>query len=99
MYIVRGVDQNQPRLIQRAIRQNANIRRNITAYQLSLVVAKRVPHECPILGVMNQALEKLLAVAQPTDHSDDKNEYLLDDLVSTNKNLPGKCYYRRGFFI
>ena len=40
-YVVKGVELNQPRLLQRAIRQNVTIRRYITANQLRDMVEKK----------------------------------------------------------
>lgn len=42
-YINKGVDLNQPRLLQRAIRQNAPIRRHVTKELLCQTVTKFIP--------------------------------------------------------
>ena len=90
MYVVRGVDQNQPRLIQRAIRLNANIRRNITASQLTNLVSKCIVAESPLYTVMIQAVEKLATTTPVTAVIDDKNQFQLDEVSASKKDLPGR---------
>jgi 26S proteasome regulatory subunit N3 len=54
-YIIRGVELNQPRLLQRAIRQNANIRKYIGKELLMETISKFVPIMCPTFEAMAQA--------------------------------------------
>lgn len=54
-YINRGVDLNQPRLLQRAIRQNANIRKYIDKELLFETISRFVPVMTPTFEVMVQA--------------------------------------------
>ena len=42
-YITRGVELSQPRLVQRAIRQNASVRKGVTSQQLRSVIDRYVP--------------------------------------------------------
>ena len=58
-YISRGVELNQPRLIQRAIRQNASIRKFIAANQLRDMVKKFIPITSPVIDTMLQSIDKL----------------------------------------
>ncbi|KAJ1414896.1 PCI domain-containing protein, partial [Ochromonadaceae sp. CCMP2298] len=57
--ITRGVELNQPRLLHRAIRQNASVRRIVSGEQLEQLVRKYIPTDCPTYGVMGKALEKV----------------------------------------
>ena len=50
---------NQPRLIQRAIRQNANIRKYVTAPQLRDMVTKFIPMTNPVYDNMMAAIDLL----------------------------------------
>lgn len=62
-YINRGVELNQPRLIQRAIRQNVNVRRYVSSEQLGKIVELFVPSggddACPTHSLMLQLIAKL----------------------------------------
>jgi 26S proteasome regulatory subunit N3 len=57
--ITRGVELNQPRLLHRAIRQNASVRKYVSGIQLEQLVSKYIPSDCPTFGVMGLALEKV----------------------------------------
>jgi 26S proteasome regulatory subunit N3 len=57
--ITRGVELNQPRLLQRAIRQNASIRKFITKEQLEQIIKKYVPVDCSTYEVMLKAMDKI----------------------------------------
>jgi len=61
-YINRGVELNQPRLLHRAVRQHASIRKYVKAQQLSLLVEKFVPSfgdVCPTRGKMIEMIDSL----------------------------------------
>ena len=57
--ITRGIELNQPRLLQRAIRQNASVRKHVTGEQLSQLVKKYLPVDSPTYDVMIKAIEKI----------------------------------------
>ena len=59
LYISRGVELNQPRLIQRAVRQNASVRKYVTAEQLQILLKKHIPATCITLQAMLELVEKL----------------------------------------
>lgn len=59
LYVSRGVELNQPRLLQRGIRQNASVRKLVTSSQLSQLVKKYIPVNWPTVEVMTQMIEKL----------------------------------------
>lgn len=59
LYISRGVELNQPRLIQRAVRQNASVRKYVTAEQLQILLKKYIPATCTTLQAMLELVEKL----------------------------------------
>lgn len=63
LYIIRGVELNQPRLLQRAVRQNASVRRFITAAQLQQLVKKYIPADHVMFTVMVDYISKLPADA------------------------------------
>lgn len=56
LYITKGVELGQTRLLQRAIRQNVSLRKYITASQLSDVVRRTVPIACPSLVTMKECI-------------------------------------------
>lgn len=94
LYIARGVEQNQPRLIQRAIRQNGNIRRQIHAAKLASLVNKKISADSPLYPTSMQAIEKLRVVEESKggavgeEDEDELNEYLLDDNTPGRNDLP-----------
>lgn len=90
LYIARSVEQNQPRLIQRAIRQNANIRRSISASHLQVLVSKRINPESPLCNTMRLAVEKLASSSPVLETVDDKNDYLIDENGLTGADHPGR---------
>ena len=59
LYISKGVELNQPRLIQRAVRQNVSIRKFVTSEQLQLLLKKYIPATSPTLTVMKDLAEKV----------------------------------------
>ena len=59
LYISRGVELNQPRLIQRAVRQNASVRKYVTAEQLQILLKKHVPVTCITLQAMQELVQKI----------------------------------------
>lgn len=63
LYITRGVEQQQPRFIQRGLRQNASVRKYVTTGHLSQLLKKYVPVDCPTLSLMKKYIEQDL----PTD--------------------------------
>lgn len=62
-YITKGVESNQPRFVQKAIRQNAVIRKNINKTQIEYILKKFVPSSCPVLSSMIKSAEKIPLVA------------------------------------
>jgi len=58
LFIKRGVELNQPRLLQRAIRQNAVVRRYIKSEQLQLLIKKYFPVDYPTHNITN-LIEKI----------------------------------------
>lgn len=58
-YINRGIELNQPRLLQRAIRQNVNLRRYITGQQLRIAVKTYVPSTNPSYTYLMTAIDKI----------------------------------------
>lgn len=101
-YIDKGVELNQPRLIQRAIRSNANIRRNINSSKLINLVNRRISPSSPLFVTASQAIEKIkvsegsaateggssMDSSAVNEEDDSLNEYLLDDVSNTSSNLP-----------
>jgi 26S proteasome regulatory subunit N3 len=63
-YIVRGVELNQPRLLQRAIRQNANLRKYADKELLMETISKYVPVMWPTFDAMVQAVSILPNAAE-----------------------------------
>lgn len=59
LYITRGVELNQPRLLHRSIRQNYSIRRNADRELLSKVVSRYLPSDAPVRHTMMSFIEKL----------------------------------------
>ena len=59
LYISRGVELNQPRLIQRAVRQNASVRKFVTSEQLHLLLKKFIPAASVTLPTMKELVGKL----------------------------------------
>lgn len=59
LYISRGVELQQPRLIHRAIRQNVTIRRTVTGEQLAQVVKKVIPSDWASFAVISEAVGKI----------------------------------------
>ena len=57
-YITRGVELNQPRLLQRAIRQNAKVRRFITPNVLAQIITSTFPNKY-ITAPLKTGLQKL----------------------------------------
>ena len=62
-YIAKGVESNQPRFVQKAIRQNAVIRKNINRTQIQYILKKFVPSSCPALAAMIKSVEKIPLIA------------------------------------
>lgn len=58
-YITRGVELNQPRLLQRAIRLNANLRHHVTKDQLKKALTTYLPPELPSRQTMYDAANKI----------------------------------------
>jgi 26S proteasome regulatory subunit N3 len=86
LYITRGIELNQPRFLQRAIRQNVNIRKYITTEQLSKLIQKYFPSDYPSLPNILSFVEKLpesdAPVAEEKD-TEDSNVMVVD-----NEDLP-----------
>lgn len=83
LYIVRGVELNQPRLLQRALRQNFGVRKFITAQQLEKLVKKYVPIDCPTYGVMVNLLEKI-----PVADTVDSNTMEVEEMPKSSIKSP-----------
>lgn len=66
-YINKGVELNQPRLLQRAIRQNATIRHKATKELLLLILSRHVPVMCASFEAMHSAVQLLPSVAVAMD--------------------------------
>ena len=58
-YITKGVETNQPRFIQKAIRQNAIIRKNINRIQIEYIIKKYIPSQHPLRNVILKSVEKI----------------------------------------
>ena len=65
-YITKGVESNQPRFIQKAIRQNVNIRKHMNKTQITYIVKKFVPASSPTYNIMMQSIYKLPNPFPPT---------------------------------
>lgn len=73
LYINKGVELQQPRLIHRAIRQNVTIRRTVTGEQLSQVVKKVIPADWASYAVIVEAVDKIpLSPAADPDATESK---------------------------
>jgi len=59
LYITKGVELGQDRLLQRAIRQNVSLRKHVTREQLTEVLSRYVPASCPTFVPMKQCVELL----------------------------------------
>jgi hypothetical protein len=66
-YINRGVELGQPRLLQRAIRQNVFLRRSVTKELLSSSLMKFISSSCPTFLPMKAAIQLLPDSAQSED--------------------------------
>jgi 26S proteasome regulatory subunit N3 len=73
LYITRGIESNQPRFLHRAIRQNVNIRRYVTAKQLGTLVDKYVPTDSPVFNMMKEAISHIPAAPSDTETVEPKN--------------------------
>lgn len=69
MYIVKGVELGQVRLLQRAIRQNAHLRKHISREVLLEAVQGNVPTNSPSFAVMKQCIELLPATLDDASSS------------------------------
>jgi hypothetical protein len=79
-YINRGVELGQPRLLQRAIRQNVFLRRNITKELLSEVLVKFLPSSCPTKQMMESAIQKLPS-SPPSDSNDQEVRLAATEII------------------
>mmetsp|Transcript_5920 Transcript_5920/g.8975 ORF Transcript_5920/g.8975 Transcript_5920/m.8975 type:complete len:493 (+) Transcript_5920:33-1511(+) len=68
-YINRGVELSQPRLLQRAIRQNAHLRRGATKSLLNATLSRFVPPSCPSYAQMQSSVA--LIPSAPDDSNTD----------------------------
>lgn len=64
LYVIKGVELNQPRLLQRAIRQNYSIRRNADRDLLSRTVHAYIPTDAPVHDLMLEFISLLPAVEE-----------------------------------
>jgi 26S proteasome regulatory subunit N3 len=83
------VELNQPRLIQRAIRQNANIRKYITAQQLRDTVDKFVPATNPMYDTLVQGIAKLPVAPEPSSSSGASGEEKSSSSSSSSSSSGG----------
>ena len=58
-YICKGVSLSQPRLLHRAIRQNASIRRRATRELLDDAIRRFVPSNNPSFGALTKAVARI----------------------------------------
>lgn len=86
-YINKGVELNQPRLLQRAIRQNSLIRRNVTKEQLTQTVSKYIPATHVTFQPMMDALGHL-AAAEVEDVFDKMSQDGGDDDTPCDAVIP-----------
>lgn len=90
--ITRGIELNQPRLLQRAIRQNVSIRRQVTSELLTQLVKKYIPSDGPTFEVMNKSIEKVPVVdsaPEETKRSDSEGDSMdVDAADSSEKFVP-----------
>jgi hypothetical protein len=77
-YINKGVELNQPRLLQRAIRQNAFIRRNATKELLSRTITKFIPATHPTFQSMLDAVGNLPATESEAEAEASSEKMSLD---------------------
>lgn len=78
-YINRGVELNQTRLIQRAIRYNANIRKYITTSQLKFLIDKYTTESSPSYPILKQFVDKL--PIEENSIIDDNDAMIMDDTM------------------
>eukprot|EP01036_Dinobryon_divergens_P025529 gene25529-34086_t len=88
LYISRGVELNQPRLIQRAVRQNASVRKYVTAEQLQILLKKYIPATCTTLQAMLELVEKLPKKVSTSEDSVEEKEAMEIDKDLTSAPLP-----------
>lgn len=87
-YITRGVDLNQPRLLQRAIRLNANLRHNVTKELLIKALTMYLPLELTSRGAIYDAVNKLPANEAIMSPESDKMDIESEVPVSVSSILP-----------
>jgi len=86
-YITKGVEINQPRLIQRAIRQNANIRKFVTREQLKETAKKFIMDSCPSSLIMCAVIEKLPVTETVTSESSSSDSMEVEEVKMDSLNL------------
>jgi len=74
LYVSRAVELNQPRLLQRGIRQNASVRKLVTSSQLSQLVKKYIPVNWPTVEIMNQMIDKISQCPQAIQEALDEQK-------------------------
>lgn len=75
LYVIRGAELNQPRLLHRAVKQNACVRRFITSDQLEKLIKKYIPADWPTYEVMmNTVVDKLPKTESTTEEKDAEME-------------------------
>lgn len=72
-YITKSVELSQPRLIQRTIRQNGNLRKNVTKDFLREAVSIFVPTTCPTFPTMINSIEKF-----PNNSNNNEDKMAID---------------------
>jgi 26S proteasome regulatory subunit N3 len=58
-FIIKGVETSQPRLIQKAIRQNVSARKNATKMVMLKIISHYIPINCVTYKFMNDGMSKL----------------------------------------
>jgi 26S proteasome regulatory subunit N3 len=74
VYISRGIELNQPRLLGRAIRQNVSIRKYVQKPQLRQLAQKYFPGDFPSLPNIFTFIEKLPDTPEPTEGVEEKKQ-------------------------
>lgn len=88
LYILKGVELNQPRLLNRAIRQNASVRKYVTAEQLDQLIKKYIPPDWPTYNVMMDAKDKIPATEVSEEEKEGATEMEVDDPASSDFIAP-----------
>eukprot|EP01039_Chlorochromonas_danica_P006992 gene6996-7735_t len=92
---ISGVELNQPRLLQKAIRQNCSIRRHVDRDQLLKLVHRYIPSDAPVLSTMLSFLDKLKlsssSAAAPTPSPATEGEAMELEATTTGSASSGSA--------